>query len=90
MTQTRRDKEMKYPELLTGGRCRLVVVAIETGGRWSNEAVDFVWHVAGAKALEVPSYTTQQVALAWGRRWTRMLSTACAVAFAASLLLVNC
>ena len=42
LTQARRDREMKYPELVTGGRCRLVVVVKETGGRRSNEAVDFV------------------------------------------------
>ena len=34
------DKQATHPELLTG-RCRLVM-AIETGGRWSSEAADFV------------------------------------------------
>ena len=29
------DKERKYGELTKGNRCRLVVVALETGGRWS-------------------------------------------------------
>ena len=32
------DKERKYSELLHGDKCRLVVVALETGGRWSLEA----------------------------------------------------
>ena len=35
----------------TGG-ARLVVVALETGGRWSNEAVDIIWQLAQAKARE--------------------------------------
>ena len=35
---------------LFNGRCRLVVVALETGGRWSNEAVDFIWQLTQAKA----------------------------------------
>ena len=35
----RRDKEATYPELATSTRCRLVVVAIETGGRWIYLAV---------------------------------------------------
>ena len=37
--QARRRKELRYPEL-TGehGRARLVVLACETGGRWSDEA----------------------------------------------------
>ena len=69
----RTDKEIRYPELTTG-RCRLVVVAIETGGRWSEEAVDLLWQLSCAKARDVP------------RRWSRMLSTSCALAFAASLV----
>ena len=39
--RARADKEATYPELLTG-RWRLVVMAIETGGRSSSEAADFV------------------------------------------------
>ena len=39
LAQARHDKETTYPELISSGRCRLVVVAIETGGRWSDEAV---------------------------------------------------
>ena len=50
------------------------MVVIETGSRWSNDVVECVWQLAGAK---VPSYMTQQVALVW----TKMLSTACVVAF---------
>ena len=79
------DKEYKYPELLNG-RCRLVVVALETGGRWSSEAVDFIWQLAQAKAREVPSFIFHQTALVWELRWTRMLSTVCAVSFAGSLM----
>ena len=36
--QARRDnKERKYQELVESERCLWVVVAIETGGRWSGE-----------------------------------------------------
>ena len=86
LAQARRDKEATYPELLTSKRCRPVVVAIETGGRWSDEAADFLWQPALAKAREVPALLTHSAALAWERRWTRMLGTACAVAFAESLV----
>ena len=86
LTQARRDKETTYPEHTTSGRCRLVVVAIETGGRWSNEAADFIKQLAFAKAREVSSSMRFSAALAWGRRRTRMLSVACALAFAASLV----
>ena len=53
---TRRVKEEKYRELLEGGKCRLVVVGIETGGRWSPEAVEFVdfyWREPGHVRLRL-------------------------------------
>ena len=37
LTQARRDKD-RYSELVAAQRCRLVVVALETGGWWSGEA----------------------------------------------------
>ena len=40
--RARRDKETKYAELVEVERCRLVVVPIETGGRWGDEAVRFI------------------------------------------------
>ena len=73
------DKEATDPELLTG-RCRLVVMAIETGG------MDFVRQLAFAEAREVPSHVRFPSAFVWERRWTRMLSTACSLAFASSLV----
>ena len=68
LARARADKET-YPELMTG-KCRLVVMAIETGGRWSCEAMDFVQQLARLRFL---------IALVWERRWTRMLSTACSL-----------
>ena len=55
LDQARRTKERRYPEL-TGeyGRARLVVLACETGGRWSEEAHDFLLHLARAKARSEP------------------------------------
>ena len=70
LAQARRDKEATYPELLTSRRCRLVVVAVETGGRWSDEAADFLWQLALAKAREVPALLTHSVALALNRWWS--------------------
>ena len=74
LTQARVDKETKHPEIFTSGRCHLVVVVIETGGRWSDVAADLVWQLAQAKSREVPALMNRSVALAWERRWTRMLS----------------
>ena len=38
LTHVRRDKEGRYSELLAAERCCLVLIALETGGRWSAEA----------------------------------------------------
>ena len=37
-SQARLDKEQKHLELLKSGRCRLVIVACDTGGKWNDEA----------------------------------------------------
>ena len=63
------DKERKYTELLSGDRCRLVVMAMETGGRWSSEAVEFVDNLAAARAREAPPLLQRSVFLAWRRRY---------------------
>ena len=81
-----RDKEAKYPELAASGRCTLVVVGVETGRRWSEEAADFLRQPSTSKAQEVPSFMRRSVSLAWERRWTRMLSVVCATIFAASMV----
>ena len=81
LLEARRDKEATYPELVSSFRCRLVVVAVETGGLGVGKRHTW-WQLALAKAREVPHFLTQQVALTWERRWTRMLSTACAISFA--------
>ena len=56
LLQARRDKETTYPELASSGRCKLVVLAIETGGRWSEEAVQTMKMLAHSKARDAPSY----------------------------------
>ena len=56
LQQGRRDTETTYPELVRSGRCCLVVLAMETGGRWSEETVSVIHQLAIARAREVPSY----------------------------------
>ena len=63
LQQARRDKETTYPELVASGRCKLVVLAIETGRRWSEEAVHMVRQLSNAKAREVPSFMRFSVSL---------------------------
>ena len=63
------------------------MVAIETGGRWSDEAADFLWQLAWAKAREAPALVFHSTALGLGNAGgTRMSGTACAVSFAESLV----
>ena len=86
LARAREEKERKYVELVDADRCRLVVVAMETGGRWSDEALAFVDSFASASAREAPAVLRRSVHLSWRRRWSRMLSVSCARAFAASLV----
>ena len=51
LDQARRTKELQYPELSGDqGRVRLVVLACLIGGRWSEEAHDFLRQLARARA----------------------------------------
>ena len=85
LVKARADKERKYAELVNGDRCRLVVVGVETGGRWSDEAVTFLDHLASARAREPPILRGSAFFM-WRRRWSRMLAVACGRAFAQSLV----
>ena len=76
----------KYAELVRNERCRLVVVALETGGRWGTEALEFVADMASSRARDAPPVLRRSAFLAWRKRWTRMLSVSCARAFATSLV----
>ena len=53
LQRARRRKERRYPELVgRGSRARLVVLAVEVGGRWSPELQTFVAQLAKSKARE--------------------------------------
>jgi hypothetical protein len=54
LAEARRRKERTYPELMERCRCRLVVLALEVGGRWSDEALDFVRTLARARIKSAP------------------------------------
>ena len=59
LTEARRRKERTYPELMRNRRCRFVVLGIETGGRWSEEAASFVKLLAHAEARQAPRLLLQ-------------------------------
>ena len=85
----RKEKEAKYAELLEGERCHLIVFGVETGGRFSEEAVEFVDRLAAAKARDSP-VVRRSAHLAWRRRWMRMLAISCGRSFAGSLVAGPC
>ena len=62
LAQARTDKETTYPELVASNQCRLVV---DTGGPWSEKALDIFRQLAFARAREVPPAMKWQVVLAW-------------------------
>ena len=85
--EARRRKEWTYPELCQGnGRARLVVIAGEVGGRWSDETKTFLWSLACAKATSVPRRMYGSARAAWYRRWTCLLACSSAKAVACCLL----
>ena len=86
LADARKRKEDTYPEFVESRRCRLVVLGMEVGGRWSEEAAGFVWSLAQAKARSVPRLLRRSAEHANYRRWTCLLAYAAMSAFAASLL----
>ena len=83
----RQDKERAYPELASGSRCGLVVLAVEAGGRFSKETCKFLRDLAATRAAQAPRYIQRSVALSFQRRWRKMLSISVTKVLAASLLL---
>ena len=82
----RRRKELRYRELVQSRRCRLVVLALKVGGRWSDDAVSFVRLLAKAKARTVPQLLRSSARGAFFHRWSGILAVAAQRALAATLL----
>ena len=90
LQDARRSKERTYPELLRSRRCRLVVFALEIGGRWSPEATSFLRLLAHTKARAAPDILRRAVEASLLSRWSAILTHAAQHAFAASLLDFDC
>ena len=87
LAEAHRLKDRTYPELSgSQGRARLVVLAAEVGGRWSEDARSFVSQLARAKVRSFPRVLRGRARQAWQYRWSDILSCATARAFALSLL----
>ena len=73
----RQRTERTYPEWVGAHRrARLVVIAIEVGGRWSDETWSFLSQLAKAKDREETRLLGRRVEQAWRLRWGSMLSCA--------------
>ena len=80
-------KERTHPELVgPRRRARLVVLAGEVGGRWSEETRRFLSLLARAKARSEPPILQKRVEQAWRMMWGSILGCAAARADATSLL----
>ena len=82
-----KNENQAYPELLHNCRCRFVVLGIEVGGRWSEEAASFITSLARTKTRDTPAPLRQAATTSLISRWTAFLTHAAMTAFAASLLL---
>ena len=83
----RRKKARTDPELVAAGaRARLVVLALEVGGRWSQEASTFVKLLAKAKVRSEPAVVQRRMEQAWRLRWSSILAWVVARVFPGSLL----
>ena len=87
LVRARRRKERTYPELVgRRARARLVVLAGEVAGRWSEETRAFIRLLARARTRNETTLMRRRAEQAWRMRWWAILSCAAARAFAASLL----
>ena len=71
----RRRKETTYPELSGQfGRTKLVVLAAEVAGRWSEECRSFLSQLAKAKVRGEAPHLRARARQAWYSRWGTMLA----------------
>ena len=78
-------KRTTYPELVASSRCRLVVLACETGGRWSKTCAALIRALAAQRSLEAAPQLRAAARFAWASRWWAMLGVAQQSALAATL-----
>ena len=86
MLEARKRKERTYQEIVHSRRCELVVLAMEIGGRWSEEATTFVRLLAKSKARSFPRILRKSIQAAFMHRWFGMISVAAQRSLACTLL----
>ena len=83
---TRRKRRDTYPELSRSPRCRLVVFAVEVGGRWGSEPATFLRLLARARAARAHAAVRSALRAAYVSRWSSIIAVAAQRALASSLL----
>ena len=86
LVHARRRKERRYPELLRPGPHRFLVLACETGGRWSRECHDLLRLLVATRARRAHAAIRAAASTAWRRRWWGILSATQQRAIASTLL----
>ena len=82
-----RKKVTTYPELVgPRSRAKLVVLAVEVGGRWSEQTRVFLSQLARARARQEIPLMRRRAEQAWRMRWGGLLARAAAKSVASSLL----
>ena len=71
------DKEAKFAKLPASERCRLVVVAMETGREVEHGGFGVRGRRGTSSGKGRPPALRRSAFLAWRKRWTRMLSVSC-------------
>ena len=79
-------KRRRYPELTAARRCRLVVVAVEVGGRWGPDARQLIRALARERSTEAPPWVRAAACAGWTARWAAVVAVAVQRALATSLL----
>ena len=90
LARAEQHKRTTYHELVHSDRCRLVVLACETGGRWSKQSLALVRDLAWAKAQQAPPMIRANLRQAYFARWTGLLAVCMQDTLASSLLDDNC
>ena len=72
----KRKRLRTYPELAVARRCKLLVLGLEVGGRFSREAAALLRQLAKARVRASPAQFCPPVQRASLHRWTGMLAVA--------------
>ena len=70
LVEARLRKERVYPELLRSNRCRLVFLALEVGGLWSEQAASFIRLLAQSRSRGAAPALRPAVVAALLARWS--------------------